>query len=293
MRTESDIVVVTGAGGGLGRALALELVRRGQTVAGLGRTRTRLDLVRHEAGNSGRFIPFECDVGSPEEVRSVFSTIRKLGSVSVLVNNAAVYPHQCLLDETTETFMRTVAVNLAGVVSCSLCALEDMLPRGHGRILNVSTFADGAPLPGSSAYSTSKGAARILTRAMIADICERYPGIVINDWVPGRLATPMGSSDGLDPAVAARWGADLALWNDPSLTGSIWERDTEVLAPRSLRRRVLKKLTWQKVQEPRRLGCPESGEKSAAKQRLSPYALRKALFPSVGLALFAICEFGQ
>lgn len=127
------------------------------------------------------------------------------------------------MDETTQTFMKSVAVNLGGVLSCSLCALEDMRQRGRGRILNVSTFADAAPLPGNGAYSVSKGAARILARALIADICEQYPAIVINDWLPGRLATSMGTAEGIDPAIAAKWGADLALSSDPSLTGSVWD----------------------------------------------------------------------
>jgi hypothetical protein len=84
----------------------------------------------------------------------------------------------------------------------------------------------------------SKGAARIFTRALIADIGDRFPGIVVTDWMPGMLATRMGIAEGLDPREAARWGAKLALWHDPSLTGTTWEMDREIPPPRSFKRRI-------------------------------------------------------
>ncbi|MCB5205248.1 SDR family oxidoreductase [Neorhizobium sp. T786] len=283
IRTDIGVVVVTGVGSGLGRALALELARRGRIVAGISRTAEDLQDTVSCSEGPGRIVPFHCDVGNPDNVSATFSGIRKFGPVSVLINNAAVYPHRCILDETTETFMRAVAINLGGMVSCSLCALDDMVRQGRGRILNVSTFADASPLPGSGAYSVSKGAARILTRAMIADICEQYPAIVINDWVPGRLATSMGTADGLDPVIAAKWGAALALSSDPSLTGSVWERDTEVLPPRSFRRRALDKLTLKQTPQPRRLHDPESERELVAMERLSPARWRRVFFPAIGL----------
>lgn len=289
--SDIGIVVVTGAGRGLGRALALELVQRECTVAGIGLTLNNLISVRHDSSNLGRFLPFKCDVSDPGEVRAVFTAIRKIGPIAVLINNAAVYPRRLLMDETTETFMKSVAVNLGGSLSCSLCALEDMKHRGRGRILNVSTFADGSPLPGSGAYSVSKGAARILTRAMIADICEQYPEIVINDWVPGRLATSMGTADGLDPVIAAKWGAALALSSDPSLTGSVWERNTEVLPPRSLRRRALDKLTLKQTLKPRRLDDPESARGPVTEGPGFPARWRRVFFPAVSLLCLSGTEF--
>ena len=118
-----------------------------------------------------------------------------------------------------------------------------MVQTGFGRILNVSSYADVAPLSASAGYSVSKGAARILTRALVADLGDRFPGIVIGDWMPGMLATRMGVAAGLDPVQAARWGARLALWHDPALTGTIFEMDREVLPPRGLKRRILERLT--------------------------------------------------
>jgi len=240
-----DVAVVTGAGTGLGRELALELSRRGVRVAGFGRRNDMLAGTARLAGSG--FTPFLLDVGDPNAVKAGMAKVsRELGFIGLLINNAAVYPRLDFLDETPESFMSTVAINLGGMVACSHAALLEMAQRGYGRILNVSTFADLSPIPTSSAYAVSKGAAKVFTRALIADVCDRFPDIVINDWMPGALATDMGIPDGLDPTVAAAWGATLALCQDRSLTGTIWERDTEHLPPRSLKGRVKDLLLLQK-----------------------------------------------
>jgi len=117
----------------------------------------------------------------------------------ILINNAAVYPKRDLLDLPAGAFQDTLAVNLGGVVSTTQAVLQHMIKDGVGRIVNVATFADLNPLPMSAEYSVSKGAARIYTRALIADIGDRFPDIVVGDWMPGMLATRMGIADGLDP----------------------------------------------------------------------------------------------
>lgn len=177
---------------------------------------------------------------------------RDIAPVTILVNNAAVYPRRDFLDETPQSFMESVAINLGGFVNCSHAVLRQMVQTGHGRILNVSTFADLAPIPLSSAYAVSKGAARIFTKALRADIEDRFPDIVINDWMPGVLATEMGRADGIEPSTAARWGVTLALWNDASLRGTLWERDQEMLPHRSLKGRIKDRLLL-KSRSPRRL----------------------------------------
>lgn len=245
MDLRQDIAVVTGAGTGLGRELALNLSRRGVRVVGFGR---RADMLAETALLAGpSFVSVELDVSNANAVKTNMSKISdELGFIGLLVNNAAVYPRLDFLDETPQTFMSTVAINLGGMVACSHAALQGMAQRGYGRILNVSTFADLSPIPNSSGYAVSKGAAKVLTRALIADICDRFPDIVINDWMPGALATEMGIQDGLDPKVAASWGASLALCHDRALTGTTWERDTEQLVPRSLKGRIKDLLLMQK-----------------------------------------------
>ncbi len=247
------VAVITGAGTGLGRALALRLTALGFSVVGIGRRSAALEESR-ALDSTRRFHPLPVDVGRPEQVRAAFDAIeRDHGPVALLFNNAAVYPHRDFLNETPESFMATVDSNLGGMVACCHAALLGMARRGQGRIVNVATFADISPLPASSAYAVSKGAARVLTRALVADLGDRFPGIVIGDWMPGMLRTGMGIPDGLDPAQAARWGVELGLRCEPALNGAVFEQDREVPAPRGLKGRIRDLILLRATPAPRQL----------------------------------------
>ncbi|WRH61352.1 MAG: SDR family NAD(P)-dependent oxidoreductase [Fuscovulum sp.] len=251
-RLRQGVAVVTGANRGLGEALALELAGLGVTVAAIGRDEAGLRAVAAKA-TSGRVHPVVLDLKDAAAVPEAFAGIaRDLGPVTLLINNAAIYPRRDFLEEGTADFMATVAINLGGVAACTHAALMGMVETGFGRILNVSTFADIQPVPASAGYAVSKGAGRILTRALVADIGDRFPGIVISEWMPGILATRMGVPGGLPAREAAIWGARLALWHDRSLNGRSFVLDRELLETRSLKRRLLDKLA-RRSPVPRRL----------------------------------------
>ena len=232
-RILSGLAVVTGAGSGLGRALSVALTLRGMQVAGLGRRASALAETAAEAGPN--FHPIPADIADLSQLRAAFATAAEIAPLTLLVNNAATYPHRDFLDESPESFAATMATNFTGTMAATRLALDRFTATGFGRILNVATFADLAPLPTAAAYSVSKGAARILTRALVADLADRFPDIVITDWMPGMLATAMGIPDGLPPAQSALWGAELALWHDPALMGATFEQNTEILPPRGLK----------------------------------------------------------
>lgn len=240
-----EVAVVTGAGRGLGRHLAQELATQGLRVVALGRKIEDLEALADEtAGNAGTIVPMLADVSDVTELRAAFDrTHVELGPVDILFNNAAVYPHRDFLEETPESFQQVMDINLGGTVNCAMLALEHMVPRGRGRIINVATFAGNDPTYLASAYSVSKGACRILTKSMVRDLGDRFHDILINDWVPGALQTEMGLPDGTDPALAAKWGVALALWHDQDLNGVTFDRDCEQLPVLSLKRRLFNKLT--------------------------------------------------
>ncbi|WP_295075492.1 SDR family NAD(P)-dependent oxidoreductase [Tabrizicola sp.] len=229
MHELAEIAVITEASWGLGKELALALVRRGIAVAGIAR----------EPFETEGVLSIAADVRQPEEVARAFGVIRdRLGSPTILVNNAETYPDRDILDETPASFMDTVQLNLGGAFNCCHEVLPAMVQKGTGRIINVVTFADVSPAPLAAGYSVSKGALRILTRALVADLGDRFPGIVVNDWVPGTHRPRKGIPDGVDPAVAAEWGATLALMRDPEINGRVFLRDHEHLVHRSLKGRV-------------------------------------------------------
>jgi len=226
-----DVSVVTGASSPLGRALTLALAQRGVAVAGIARS-------AFEAGHPG-IHPLAADVRDPRAVTAAFETIRaRIGAPTILINGAEIYPHRDILNETPESFLDTMQVNLLGAFNCCHAALPQMVVAGRGRIINIVTFADVRPAPLSAGYSVSKGALRILTRALVADLGDRFPAIVINDWVPGTHKPRKGVPDGVEPARAGEWGANLALLHDPAINGLVFLQDREHLPPRSLKGRV-------------------------------------------------------
>jgi len=241
----NGIAVVTGAGRGLGRELSRALVAEGVQVAGIGRDAASLEALAAELGSA--FFPVTADVADPDAIAAAFAEIKAAkGSVTILINNAAVYPRRDILDETPQSFAKAVNINLMGVFNCCHAALPDMLESGCGRIVNLSTFAHVSPAPAAAAYSVTKGAARTLTKSLVADLGDRFPDIVINDWIPGELATQMGRPEGLDPKQAAVWGVRLALWHDPMLTGRLFDMNVEFLEPIGLKRKVLNRLIGRK-----------------------------------------------
>lgn len=240
--SSAHVAVVTGASLGLGRALAIQLAKRGIAVAGIARNADTLN----EGLNDFPVHKVIGDVSDPASIKSAFADIRDtLGHPTILINNAALYPHRDVLDETPDSFMATMAVNLGGPFACCHEVLPAMVAAGKGRIINVATFADLRPAPLSAAYSVSKGAARILTRALVADLGDRFPDIIINDWVPGALRTRMGLTDGIDPDTAASWGVSLALLEDRFLNGLVFDRNREHQQPQSLKQRLKARILTQ------------------------------------------------
>lgn len=227
----AEIAVITEASWGIGRALALALTRIGVRVAGLSREDYTPD--------SDAIIPVVVDVRDPADVTRAFAEVRaRLGTPTILINNSETYPDRDILDETPGSFMDTVQLNLGGAFNCCHAVLPDMVARGRGRIINVVTFADMQPVPLAAGYSVSKGALRILTRALVADLGDRFPGIVVNDWVPGTHQPRKGIPDGVDPLIAAEWGARLALMKSPEINGLVFLLDKEHAQPRSFKGRV-------------------------------------------------------
>ena len=197
---EDRVVVITGAGSGIGRALAAGFCRDGAMVVGFGRKSADLAATATEYGQ-GRMSWVAGDVGRRVDVDRLFAdAIQRHGRVDVLINNAALYRKRAFLDTTPDDWEEELRVNVVGLAYCCYRALPGMLERGHGRILNVGSYAWRAPIPNSSAYSAAKGAVRALTRAIAAEIDRsRHPDVLVNEFIPGIVRTRM-SDHGDDPS---------------------------------------------------------------------------------------------
>lgn len=244
MPINDKIIVITGAGSGLGRALSVGLVQRGAVVIGLGSREPPLQETGALAG-SNRFSWHVADVAEVAQVAHAVQKIKEeFGRIDVLINNAAIYPKISFLEQDAESWMRTIAVNLGGVANCCRTILPLMMHQGYGRIINVGSFADLAPIPDSSAYAASKGGVRALTKAISADLGNAYPDVTCVEWVPGHLNTQMSDFTGMDPAVCVEWAVQLVNLPPGQRRARIFEGDHEHLPPKSLKARIKEKLIF-------------------------------------------------
>lgn len=245
--SEQKVVVITGAGRGLGKELAKAFSDNGYAVAALGRDAQALEASKDYAASSTAFSVHVADVALVEQVRAAFQEIVGLhGRIDILFNNAAVYPKINFLEESAEQWGAAMATNVNGVANCCKVVLPTMIEQNYGRIFNVGSWAHLGPIENSAAYSASKGCVRSLTKAIAADIASLGKDIQVNEWIPGHLNTRMSDFTGIDPAVAAGWGVEIAKVEDISAESRTYENNWLWLPPKSLKQRVLGKLMFWK-----------------------------------------------
>jgi len=149
----SKVIAITGAGAGLGRALARRFLADGEQVVLLGRTLSKVEAVAREAGAGA--MALECDIASPAAVRAAFAEIAARHSkLDVLINNAVFYEPFLIEQASDEQVGRTFGSNLVGPVLCARAAIPLMGKGAH--ILNVSSESVGMNFPHLVAYQASK-----------------------------------------------------------------------------------------------------------------------------------------
>jgi NAD(P)-dependent dehydrogenase (short-subunit alcohol dehydrogenase family) len=188
----SQVALVTGASRGLGRAMALRLAGDGCAVALAARSPELLAEVADAIGAAGgRAVALPADVTDPAQVDALVDAAEAaLGPLTLLVNNAGhggVPGPVWAIDP--ERWWETFAVNLRGPFLCTRAALARMVPRGHGRIVNVSSRAGNAAIAHASAYATSKAALTRLTEIVATEL--RPHGLAAFAIDPGQVRTAM------------------------------------------------------------------------------------------------------
>ena len=199
MELKNRIVVITGAGRGIGKALAIGFCQDKANVVGF--SRTEQDLIETSQLCNGNMHYVVGDVTEENDVQRLFiQTINKYGRVDILINNAAVNPKRKLfLDMSYSKWVEVININLMGVALCCKTVLPYMLEQGYGRIINISSFTAGSKTP-SSGYAVSKAALSVFTKALAREVREKSDGdILINDLIPGSIKTAMNSTGREDP----------------------------------------------------------------------------------------------
>ena len=179
--------LVTGAGRGIGRAVALRLARNGVQLALASRTRPEVEAVADEARRLGATAAaFTADVARSDQVKALF---RDAGPIDILVNGAGVAPSAPLVKTSDEVWRSALETNLSGSFFCLREALPGMMERGWGRVVNLASIAGKTGYPYIAAYAASKHGVLGLTKVAALEAAGR--GVTVNAVCPGYVDSPM------------------------------------------------------------------------------------------------------
>lgn len=179
-------VVITGAGSGIGKAMAMLFAGQGAEVHIIDLNKELADTTVAEiVSNNSKAVAHQCDVSNHQAVIDIF---KKIGSVSILINNAGI-PHIGKADTTTEAeFDKVMSVIVKGAYNCTFAAIPQLRANGGGVILNISSVAALVGISERFVYSTAKGAIRSMTMSVAKDYI--HENIRCNSISPARVHTP-------------------------------------------------------------------------------------------------------
>jgi 3-oxoacyl-[acyl-carrier protein] reductase len=195
------VVVVTGAGRGIGRVIAERFLAESAHVVGL-------DLDAGSVGwldelDSSAAVGLACDVADSAAVAEAIEQVReRFGRIDVLVNNAGTFVEGLVEDLTDEAWDRCFAVNVGGTFKMCRAVIPIMKSQRSGRIINAASFAAIVPSVGSAAYAAAKAAVAHLSRALAGELGPW--DITVNAYAPGMVPTAMNGFDMLDQAAQDR-----------------------------------------------------------------------------------------
>jgi 3-oxoacyl-[acyl-carrier protein] reductase len=212
-RLAGKVALITGAGRGFGRAIALAYAREGARLAvNYHVSRAGAEDVVAEAGRLGaEATALRGDVAHEADVKALIAgTLDRFGRLDILVNNAGIMVRGPMLDLPWDQCQRMFDINVSGTMLCTRYALPPMIAQKEGRIINLSSQLAQRPVGGGgfAAYAATKGAIESLTRALAAEVGGH--GITVNAISPGGIETDM-SRDVMTDEYRTRRLAELPL----------------------------------------------------------------------------------
>jgi 3-oxoacyl-[acyl-carrier protein] reductase len=197
----SRVVLITGGTRGIGHALAVALLKAGDTVAVTGTNEDGVVKAERELAEYGQAAAIVCNVRDAGSVELAMRTaIAKFGGLDVLVNNAGVGVGVPIAEMPHDEWERIIGTNLTGMFNCCRAAIPHLRRRGGGWIVNVSSLASKNPFPGGAAYCASKAAVNAFSEALMQEL--RDENIRVTYVLPGSVATGFS---GREPATGSDW----------------------------------------------------------------------------------------
>jgi len=183
MSSRNNVVLITGAEGGIGQAVVDLFINKGWQVIGVDR---RQEDVKQKKG----FLYIKADISSPDQIKKIYAETKRFSPVlDAVINNAAIQISKPILETSAEEWDQTMASNLRSVFLGAKLAHPFLLAAGGGAIVNVSSVHAIATSANISAYAASKGGLLALTRAMAIEFAP--DNIRVNAVLPGAVDTPM------------------------------------------------------------------------------------------------------
>lgn len=199
MRLSKKVAIITGAGSGIGRGIALRFSQEGARVVcadwNLESAQETAEMIKKQKAEG---LAIKVDVSQEEEVKTmVAEAIRRFGALDILVNNAGIYLPDTADSATADSWSKQMDIDLKGVWLGSKYALAEMKKNKKGKIVNVASIAALVGFPQVSSYSAAKGGVISLTRQMALEYAQA--GIQINAIAPGVIRTAMTKALSQDP----------------------------------------------------------------------------------------------
>ncbi len=218
------VAMVTGAGTGLGEAMARGLGQSGAAVVIADIDGERAKLVAADLTGEGiQAVGYAMDVADATAVRRVVDdVVDGQGSLDILVNNAGIRYITPFLEQTVDEWRTTIDVNLTGTFICAQAAARHMVPRGWGRIINIASTTGILALTKRSSYATSKAGVIGLTKAMAFELSET--GVTTNAIAPGPIETALNGPYFEDEVMVATLRKEIprGTWGQPEdLVGAV------------------------------------------------------------------------
>jgi 3-oxoacyl-[acyl-carrier protein] reductase len=191
LNLEGRVVLVTGAGRGIGQAICRALGRAGANIVAVARTTEQIEAVAGEISSAGgKAVAIRADIAEEDDVCALFDQVReRIGRLDVLINNAGQGWFGPVHEFSATDFDRVVAVNLRGAFLCCRHAMRMMIPQASGYIINISSVVGFKGYPNQAAYAAAKHGVMGLTKSLAVEAQEH--GIRVSAVLPGGVDTDM------------------------------------------------------------------------------------------------------
>jgi glucose 1-dehydrogenase len=216
---QGKTAIVTGAGTGIGQAIAIAFAQEGAAVVVdyVGDASIAEKTLSKIGAMGGKSLGVAADISNFDQVNGLIQqTVSTFGKLDIFVNNAGIEKKLAFVDYPLDEWQKIMAVNLTGPFLCSQAAAKQMIAQGGGgRIINISSIHEDLPMPTNAPYCASKGGLRMLMRTIAVELAPHQ--ITVNNIGPGAIYTPIDKDVESDAKLDDRMLAEIPMgrWGRP------------------------------------------------------------------------------